>query len=179
MKTTVKCANCGNTLHEGDEGVPSNLPRCTRCGSPLQEVSVGFEDEAHAYELWKLKAKETGFKKPTLERVAGDELFRKTNTWHRIARLVDRKNDQYYELVTNPATGEVIRECEEPLSHHIGRGSAKFQDHRFPHEELAYGAFCIYEEEKRLGKCSGQDAHWYMAIERLKRDRAGVPQTPS
>jgi hypothetical protein len=41
-------------------------------------------------------------------------------------------------------------------------------DYGFTHEEIAYGAYCIYEEEKRWGLYSGQDAHWFMAIERLK-----------
>lgn len=68
-----------------------------------------------------------------------------------------------------------IRRREEPLSHHIGRGAAKFQDHGFTHAEIAYGAFCIYEEEQCAGKCSGAEANWYLAIERLKRIRQGVP----
>ena len=158
MKTSVNCAECGTALHEGDGTVPADLPPCPQCGSPLQDVAFEIDEEAHAYEQIKTKAKEVGFKKPTLERVDGDDLFRKTNTWHKITRVMDRKNDKYYELITNPQTGEIIRECDEPLSHHIGRGSAKFQDHGFSHEELAYGAFCIYEEEQRQGKYSGQDA---------------------
>jgi hypothetical protein len=45
-------------------------------------------------------------------------------------------------------------------------------DHDFTHEEIAYGAFCIYEEERRWGLHSGEDAHWFMAIERLRYLRA-------
>ena len=89
----------------------------------------------------------------------------------------DRRHDRYYELVLDPGSGEVIRECEEPLSHHIGRGSARHQDHGFPHEEVAYGAFCVYEEELREGRHSGADAHWFTAVERLRRVRAGLPHT--
>jgi hypothetical protein len=44
--------------------------------------------------------------------------------------------------------------------------------HGFTREEIAYGAFCIYEEEKRRGQYSGQDAHWFEAIDRLTEIRA-------
>ena len=40
-------------------------------------------------------------------------------------RLIDRQNDLYEETITDPDTGEVIRNCGEPLSQHQGRGSAK------------------------------------------------------
>lgn len=45
-------------------------------------------------------------------------------------------------------------------------------DHGFAHAEIAYGAFCIFEEEQRKGVNSGPEAHWFRAIERLKRIRA-------
>jgi hypothetical protein len=62
-------------------------------------MKTSVKEEVHAYEQTKLKAKEVGFKKPTLERVDGDDLFRKTSTWHKITRVLDRKNDKYYELI--------------------------------------------------------------------------------
>jgi hypothetical protein len=40
-------------------------------------------------------------------------------------RVIDRDNDYYLERIVDPETGEVIRECEEKLSEHQGRGSAK------------------------------------------------------
>ena len=40
-------------------------------------------------------------------------------------RIIDRQNDRYYERIVDPETGEVLREIDEPLSEHIGRGSAK------------------------------------------------------
>jgi hypothetical protein len=51
--------------------------------------------------------------------------------------------------------------------------------HGFTHEEIAYGAFCICEEEKRRGRCSGQDANWFAAIDRLTRIRARANVTPA
>ena len=40
-------------------------------------------------------------------------------------RNIDRDADTYYERVVDPETGQVLRYCEEPLSEHFGRGSAK------------------------------------------------------
>ena len=51
-------------------------------------------------------------------------------------------------------------------------------DHGFSHEEIAYGAFCIYEEEQRTAKYSGQESHWHMAIDRLKAIRANLVSIP-
>lgn len=153
-----------------------NLGPCPKCGSARKATSTGNEDELKQREKVGLKAKEAGATgKPALEMVSGDDLFRKTDSWRKLERVIDRKNDRYYEKITDPEAGEVIRHCEEPLSHHIGRGSAKFQDHGLTHDEIAYGTFCIYQEEQREGKCSGADANWYLAIERLKRIRQGVP----
>src|SRR5579864_8740399 len=52
-------------------------------------------------------------------------------------------------------------------------------DHDFSHEEIAYGAFCIYKEEQRQHKYSGKDAHWFMAIDRLKKIRARAKAAPA
>jgi hypothetical protein len=41
----------------------------------------------------------------------------------------------------------------------------------FSHEEIAYGAFCISQEEKRLQRNTTQEQHWQMAIERLRKMR--------
>lgn len=40
-------------------------------------------------------------------------------------RLIDKDADYYFESVVNPETGETIHRCEEKLSEHRGRGSAK------------------------------------------------------
>ena len=42
-------------------------------------------------------------------------------------RLIDRDGDRYEESVVDPATGETIHECTEPLSEHWNHGSAKGQ----------------------------------------------------
>ena len=43
----------------------------------------------------------------------------------RIERIIDRQNDRYTETVIDEDTGETVRQIDEPLSQHMGRGSAK------------------------------------------------------
>jgi hypothetical protein len=43
----------------------------------------------------------------------------------RVVRIINKTADAYYEKVTDIETGEIIRECAEPLTRHRNRGSAK------------------------------------------------------
>lgn len=45
--------------------------------------------------------------------------------WMLLTRTIDRANDWYSEKVVDPRTGEVVHQCEEPLSAHRGHGAAK------------------------------------------------------
>ena len=42
-----------------------------------------------------------------------------------IERCIDKDNNHYKEIVVDPETGEIIHQCEEPLSEHRGHGSDK------------------------------------------------------
>lgn len=64
-------------------------------------------------------------RRPFIEQSRGDDLHRKTGRWMRLERIIDRARDWYFERVTDAATGEVVRECEEPLRTHTGHGSAR------------------------------------------------------
>jgi hypothetical protein len=75
------------------------------------------------------KVREPGRKKPRLEIKQSDSLTRSTGRWATLMQRVDRGNDRYDKTVVDQETGEVLRDCHEPLSEHTGRGSA-----RPPHE---------------------------------------------
>ena len=72
-----------------------------------------------------LKARHPSLRKPFFESVSGDDLFRLTGQWNKLKRVIDRARDYYLEVITDRRTGKIIRYCEEPLSQHKGRGSAK------------------------------------------------------
>jgi hypothetical protein len=42
-----------------------------------------------------------------------------------VYRDLNRETNRYRERVTDPETGEVLREVDEPLDEHTGHGSAK------------------------------------------------------
>ena len=60
-----------------------------------------------------------------IEQQAGDDFHRASGKWFKKERIIDRENDRYYEKFTDPDTGVVTRFCDEPLSQHVGHGSAK------------------------------------------------------
>jgi hypothetical protein len=62
--------------------------------------------------------------KPLSEGQAG-EIRDRDGRLVRKTRLIDRERDVYYEHVEDAETGEVLRDCREPLSQHVGRGSAR------------------------------------------------------
>ena len=71
------------------------------------------------------KLKRGGKGKPVVEGFTGDDLYRKTGRWMHKVQIVDREQDRYFKEIVDPATGEVVRRCEEPLSEHRGHGTAK------------------------------------------------------
>ena len=60
-----------------------------------------------------------------IEKKFGQDWNHKFGRFVNYERIIDRKNNLYSERIVDPVTGEVLREIEEPLSEHIGRGSAK------------------------------------------------------
>jgi hypothetical protein len=55
----------------------------------------------------------------------GASFFRLTGRWHLLHRVIDRRNNRYYERIEDEETGEVVRLVEEPLTEHQGRGDAR------------------------------------------------------
>lgn len=75
-----------------------------------------------------MKIRNSGGGKPFVEVVSGDDLHRNSGKLMKLERTIDRENDLYHEIVTNPSTGEIVHECKEPLSEHKGHGTAKFKN---------------------------------------------------
>lgn len=74
---------------------------------------------------YEMKIKRAGEKKPFVESITKPSRSRKLGKHVHHERVIDRENDEYYEKVTDYESGEVIHEQREPLSMHIGHGSAK------------------------------------------------------
>jgi hypothetical protein len=123
---TAQCGDCATVLDEA-AGVHAVEPRppCPVCGSRRRAVALTLEASLQLRSQLRLKARRGGKGRAYVEQRVGDDLHWKSDIWNRLKRFVDRENDEYHELITNPETGVVIREIHEPLSQHQGHGAAK------------------------------------------------------
>lgn len=93
------------------------------CGHKHYEMRL--EDTLKLHGSLGFKAKTQGKGKPYLEGRTGDDLHHKTGKWMLLERVTDRAKNWYKELIIHSETGKVVRHCEEPLTDHRDRGSAK------------------------------------------------------
>ena len=126
-KKTVSCGECKVPLEE-DPNLPTNeRTPCPNCGSVSRLFHVSIHDTVTLKSKLGMKARHAGGGKPFIEQISGDDLQRKTGKWMKISRIIDRENDNYHEVVSNPSTGEIVHECKERLSDHKGHGTAKYK----------------------------------------------------
>jgi hypothetical protein len=119
--TTVTCSGCGAPIKE----TPSEARTpCPLCGSTARQFNVEITEELKLRESLNFKHKNPEGK-TLAEGLSGDDLHRKSGKWMKKERLIDRAEDRYKEVVTDPETGGVVHHCDEPLSQHRGHGSAK------------------------------------------------------
>ena len=130
LKQTVKCKDCGRILDEPSNTQIDESAPCPSGGSKPRHFEIGISVTVEAHAKLGIKARRGGKSgRPFLESVSGDDLYRKTGRWMSLERVVDRENNKYKEVVSDPETGEVVHHCEEPLSQHKGHGSAKSMKH--------------------------------------------------
>ncbi|MGD0856397.1 MAG: hypothetical protein ABSA18_11400 [Dehalococcoidia bacterium] len=123
----VVCGKCKCELEEEPNIAPIQRVPCPKCGSTSRNFEVKSSVTITAKSQVSVLGKRQGKGKPFIEQVAGDNLHRKTGKWMKRSRVIDRENDSYKETITDPATGEIIHHCDEPLSKHIGHGDDKLR----------------------------------------------------
>jgi len=64
-------------------------------------------------------------KKLRFDTYSGVEHSHKYGKLVRVHRTIDKDKDWYSEQVVDLQTGEILHECNEPLSQHVGHGTAK------------------------------------------------------
>ena len=122
---SVVCANCDTALDE-TEAIPlESRKRCPVCGSVNRKYFKNAKVTVKVMTKVGIKGRHPGKRRPFIETVSGHDLYRKTGKWNILKRVIDRENDEYAKIVTDPDTGEVLHHCEEPLHKHRGHGSAK------------------------------------------------------
>jgi hypothetical protein len=102
---------------------PEALPAC---GSTARTFAVTLTDKAEAHDSLATKARHghVGTVKPYRETFSGFDYYRDTAEWRQVSRVVDREADRYTERIVD-ATGNVVRDVDEPLTDHRGHGAAR------------------------------------------------------
>ena len=124
---TVNCGECGKALAEPPNLPPQERFLCPECGcqSRALEIIVSDTITVTVRERRKILGRRPGFRRPIVEMLGGDDFNRKLGKFVKHERVIDREKNWYKERVTDPDTGQVLHECEEPLTDHRGRGSAR------------------------------------------------------
>ena len=122
---SVFCDVCGLALEEDASCPADQRDPCPVCGSTTRKFHGVLRDTIMFKEKLRMKGRHPEGGKPFIEQVSGDDLHRKSGKWMKLSRIIDRDNDTYSEVVTDPETGKVIHKSEEQLSKHRGHGSAK------------------------------------------------------
>lgn len=126
VETEITCRNCGkklNSSYNSDHNTP-----CPKCGSTKQDITLTTSDSVELHDCIKGKVKDQRY--PSKKKVRqiffqGDDQRKSDGKWMTKERSIDRDNNKYKEVVTDPETGKVVHHCEEFLSKHKGHGSAK------------------------------------------------------
>jgi len=119
----VQCDECRERIEESPHLADEDRLPCPRCGSRSRYIRVAVSGTLVTHSKLALKGQRLGLKKPFIEQVVGDDLYRKTGRWMKLERVIDRLKNWYHERVTDPSTGTVVHECDQPLSDHQGHGS--------------------------------------------------------
>ncbi len=124
IEKTYECGNCHSLLPDPPTGP------CDVCGSTdqIQKLNIGETIGIEMHDQINAKLKDHSLRsndKLRVHLIAGDDQRKRDGRWMNKERLIDRDNNRYKETVTDPITGEVVHQCDEPLSDHWGHGSAK------------------------------------------------------
>ena len=123
---TIYCDDCGLKTEAAAASLPelgSHEP-CPNCGSRARAFRYNGPNAGFSI-LRTSVVKKPGEKRTPVESVKGDFISHATGRWVRVHRIIDRRRNRYYEKVLDPEARQTLREVDEPLTDHRGRGSAK------------------------------------------------------
>ncbi len=116
------CKSCNKKLSKLDE-------KCPECGNTSRNISLKIQDSISIYDQLrsKLRREKDGRNKVIHEQKVGMDYHKATHKWNFLARIIDRENNRYYELIKDGKTDETIKETKESLSEHQNHGYAQKQ----------------------------------------------------
>src|SRR6185312_14392467 len=122
---TVVCGACKTSFLDKRNVATERRRPCPSCGSTGRLFFQTVATETTAQTSIGYKGRRSGKGKPFIIGKLGADWSARLRRFVHLERVVDRANDRYKEVVTDPTTGDVIHHCEEPLSQHQNHGSAK------------------------------------------------------
>jgi hypothetical protein len=137
--TPTTCSQCRQTIDTSADCADGPRRPCPACGATQRTIHAGITDLASkpaelnlSYRARSLaKRKRTPASPP---RHAREQQFvlapSADGVRRRVLRIFDRDADHYEELVIDDDSGELVRLIVEPLSCHVGRGSAKYNTYK-------------------------------------------------
>jgi hypothetical protein len=128
-KMVVFCGGCSLPLDENPNAALGTQPPCPECGSRTRYMRT-VPNRGHVL-MSSTVRKKPGEKRSPIEERHGD-IVSSDGRWLRIHRIIDRRHNRYYEKVHDHETREILREVNEPLTDHRGRGDAKPRSPRLP-----------------------------------------------
>jgi hypothetical protein len=121
----VTCRNCGLELEDGSGTPVEDGSGCPGCGFTSRHIALSLSETITFHEMLGLKGRHATGGRPFIEQKVGDDFHRKSGRWMRLERSIDREKNWYKEIITDPETGKIVHECEEPLSAHRDHGDKK------------------------------------------------------
>ena len=115
----IVCSNCNKEL------LSDSVVMCPTCGSNKKTFKVEITENITIRVGLITKGKRQGKGKPFLETIDMPDHSVKLNKPVHKLRVIDREKNHYHEIVSDYETGEIIHECKQALSEHIGHGTAK------------------------------------------------------
>ncbi|WP_439590210.1 hypothetical protein [Hydrogenophaga sp.] len=124
----TRCSKCEFLFPEAKavaEAAALVAQPCPSCGGFGLIVDVSIMETVTVMDGHEMQLKRVGVKKPVVESFSKPSLSRKLEKHVYHERLIDRENNLYHEKITDYQSGETIHEQKEPLTDHVGHGSAK------------------------------------------------------
>jgi hypothetical protein len=121
------CANCNQPLDALDLAAEPRVP-CPHCGSTARGYTEKLVDGLRLFDSQRARLKRPSLpsdRKLRWESFDGYEFNHDRQKMVRKVRMYDKDTDEYVGRVTDIETGEIIHECVEPFSEHVGHGTAK------------------------------------------------------
>lgn len=128
MTVTAEAILCGDCSRPLTDALPSDSLEqrkpCPHCGSTKRNFHVFIAEHLTLRDGFGMKVKH-GESRPHYESKSVPDHSRSRGKLVHREMIVDRENDRYFERVTDYESGEIVHECDEPLSKHLGHGADK------------------------------------------------------